>query len=259
MAHTGRARCVVSRDLYSLNRKYGRPRVLSDPFHDNTPASLRELLRKGDSELRWGDFKALLGPHLPAGTYEEVAYFLPLAFDYIRTDKALALDLCSSLVWFCSKYTEQLAADRVVDAARDQMLGLLRQWTSQFVVTHFDRSMCIERGWAKLQYFDLVEGSETVCQMLCDLSEYSTHANISERFILELIDFGTDPIKAAWLLALLRARNDVYHPPATQRLELASVDYSLLRASYDLVEANDKIRDCSPTYWRDIVTELGLG
>jgi hypothetical protein len=259
MAHTGRAGCVLSRDLYSLNRRYGRPRTLSDPFHDNTPAGLRELLRKADSEFHWGDFKTLLGPHLPAGTYEEVAYFLPLAFDCVRADKAIALDLCSSLVWFCSKYAEQLAADKVVDAARDQLLGLLRHWTSRFAVTHFDRSMCIERGWEKLQYFDLVEGSDTVCQMLCDLSEYPTHADISERFIFELIDFGTDPIKAAWLLALLRARNDVYHPPVTQRLELTSVDYTLLGSAYDLVQADDNVRGCSPTYWRDTVTRIGLG
>jgi hypothetical protein len=63
----------VSRDLYELQSKYLRPGALSDPFRDNTPATLRELLRNTDSELRWGGFNALLGPHLPAGTYEEVA------------------------------------------------------------------------------------------------------------------------------------------------------------------------------------------
>jgi hypothetical protein len=95
--------------------------------------------------------------------------------------------------------------------------------------------------------------------MLCDLCEYSTHADIFERFIFDLMDFGADSTKAAWLLALLRTRNDVYHPPPTQRLELAAVDYTLLRSVYDLAQANKKIRDCSPTYWRDTVTELGLG
>jgi hypothetical protein len=135
----------LSADLYGLQRKYGRPRTLSDPFHDNSPASLREPLRRNDSELRWGDFKTLLGPHLPAGAYEEVAYFLPLAFDCISNDKTIALDLCSSVVWFCSKYEEQLTADRVVDAARGQLHGLLRQWTSEFNVTHFDRLMCVEK------------------------------------------------------------------------------------------------------------------
>jgi hypothetical protein len=239
----GNGRYALTRNLYELQRRYGRPRVLSDPFHDNTPATLRDLLSKADSDLRWGDFKTLLGPHLPAGTYEQVAYFLPLAFDRIRADKTVALDLCSSLVWFCSEYQEQLAADKVVDTARDQLLDLLRQWTSRFNVTHFDRSMCVAKGWVKLQYFDLVETSETVCQMLCDLASYSTHADIADRFILELISFGPDPIKAAWLLELLRAREgDVYRPPPIQRLELVSADHSLLLSAYELTQTDRESR-----------------
>jgi len=129
--------------------------VLSDPFHDNTPAGLRDLLSKADSDLDRGDFRTLLGPHVPAGTYEEVVYFLPLAFDFIRTDPAVALDLCSSLVWFCSKYNRELSADKAVEAARRELLGLVHQWTSRFDVTHFDRPMCLAKGWFKLQYFDL--------------------------------------------------------------------------------------------------------
>lgn len=131
-------------DLYLLQRKHARPRALTDPSNDNAPADLKALLRKGDGLLRWGDFNTLLGPHLPAGTYEEVAYFLPLAFDYIRSVDTVALDLCSSLVWFCSEYKEQLAADRAIDTARQQILGLLRNWTSRFNVAHFDRSMCLD-------------------------------------------------------------------------------------------------------------------
>jgi len=245
-------------DLYLLQRKHARPRALTDPFNDNAPANLTALLRKGDSELRWGDFKTLLGPHLPAGTYEEIAYFLPLAFDYIRSDDAVALDLCSSLVWFCSEYKDQLAADRAIDTARHQLLGLLRKWTSQFNVVHFDRSMCLEKGWVKKDYFDLVERSETLCQTLCNLVEYEAHADLTERFILELIDFGPDAVKASWLLELMRAREDVYRPPQNQRLELASADHALLLAAYKLTQTVAEIRDCSPTYWRDALAKIGF-
>jgi hypothetical protein len=234
--------------------------VLSDPFRDNSPAGLHELLSKSDAELQWGDFKALLGPHLPAGTYEEVVYFLPLAFNCIRADPKVALDLCSSLAWFCSKYQEQLAGDKFADIVRDELRALLRDWTSRFNLTHFDRSTCLEKGWVKLQYLDLVESSETVCQMLCDLTEYATHADLADRFILELIGFGADPIKAAWLLELLRAREgDVYRPPQIPRLDLASADHSLLSAAYELTQTNCEVRNASPTYWRDTMIQLGMG
>lgn len=244
--------------LYLLQRKHARPRALTDPFNDNAPPDLKALLGKGDGELRWGDFKTLLGPHLPAGAYEEVAYFLPLAFDYIRSDAAVALDLCSSLVWFCSEYKDQLASDKAIDTAREQLLGLLREWTSQFKVAHFDRSMCLEKGWVKKEYFDLVDKSETVCQTLCDLVEYAAHADLADRFLLELIDFGPDAVKASWLLELMRAREDVYHPPQNQRLDLASADNALLLAAYKLTQTVAEIRDASPTYWRDALAQIGF-
>jgi hypothetical protein len=94
----------MTSELHILHRKYRRPKTLSDTFHDNTPAGLRELVAKPDERLGWGDFKDLLGPHLPAGTYDEVVYFLPLAFDHVRAKNWDALDLCSSLAWFCSEY-----------------------------------------------------------------------------------------------------------------------------------------------------------
>ena len=250
----------MNRDLRNLQRRHPRPQVLSDPCRDNTPAGLKHLLRKKDGELRWGDFKTLLGPFLPAGTYEEVAYFLPLAFDLIRSDEHVALDLCSSLAWFCSKYNEQLEADKVRGAARNELLDLLRYWTSRFKLTHFDRSECVAKGWVKLQYLDLVERSETVCQMLTDLYEYATHADIADRFVLELMNFDADPIKAAWLLELLRARQEgVYRPPSIPGLKLASADHGLLSAAYEIARKSGEIRDSSPTYWGDTMSHLGMG
>lgn len=248
----------MSRDLYKLQRIHRRPHVLSDPFHDNIPAGLRDLLSKADSELSWGDFRILLGPHVPAGTYEEVVYFLPLAIDHMRACRRDALDLSSSVVWFTSKYQDYLAHDKASDMVRAELLSLLREWTSRFRVSHFDRSGCLEKGWVKLQYLDLVEDSETVCQMLCDLTEYAAHAVVADRLILELVDFGDDSVKAAWLLELIRAREDVYRPAPSQRLDLASADHALLSSAKKLVQADSEISGHSPTYWPDTYSRIGL-
>src|ERR1700753_2244700 len=109
--------------------------------------------------------------------------------------------------------------------------------------------MCLQKGWVKKEHFDLIERSETVCQTLCDLVEYAAHADLTERFIQELIDFGRDTVKASWLLELMRAREDVYRPPQNRRLDLASADHALLLAAYKLTQTSTEIRDCSPTYW----------
>ena len=111
----------------------------------------------------------------------------------------------------------------------------------------------------KLQYKDLVERSETVCQMLSDLYEYATHAEIADRFVLDLVNFGTDPIKAAWLLELLRARQEgVYRPPAIPGLELTAADHGLLSAAYELAQTSSEIRQSSPTYWADTMGRVGM-
>jgi hypothetical protein len=248
----------MTSELHILHRKYGRPKMLSDPFHDNTPAGLRELVAKPDERLGWGDFKDLLGPDLPAGTYDEVVYFLPLAFDHVRAKNWDALDLCSSLAWFCSEYSDRLASDNVVEAARAELGALLREWTARFAIVHFDKSACASKGWS-LGHFDLVEMSETVCEMLCDLVRYTRHADIAEQFIVDLVNFDANPVVAAWLLELIRSREDVaYRPPLLPRLEEASTDHRLLRTAYESTQTNEQIRESSPTYWRDTLSKLGI-
>jgi hypothetical protein len=245
-------------DLFSLQGKHPRPQSLSDPFHDNTSVSLRQLLSKPDDALRWGDFTILLGPHLPAGTYDEVAYFLPLAFNCIRANKGDALDLCSSLVWYCSEYANDLASDGVLDSARGELRDLLRDWTARFTIIHFDKSACVAKGW-RLEYLDLVDMSETVCEMMCDLVGYARHADIVEQFVRDLIDFGTNPSAAAWLLELIRSREGVaYRPPLLPLLEETSVDHRILLTAYELSQTHGEIRDSSPTYWRDTLCQLGI-
>lgn len=203
--------------LFALQRKHPRPRSLSDPFHDNTSDSLRQLLSKPD-----------------------------------------ALDLCSSLIWFCSEHANDLASDKALESARGELRDLLRDWTARFVLIHFDKSACVGKGW-RLQYLDLVEMSETVCEMLGYLVEYERHADIAERFIGDLIDFGTNPFAAAWLLELIRSREDsAYRPPLFSLLEEVSVDHRILQTAYELTQTHGEIRDSSPTYWRDTLSQLGI-
>lgn len=57
-----------------------RPQSLSDPFGDNSEFALNQVLSRPEEQLDWGDCQCLLGPHLPAETYEELLHFLPRAF-----------------------------------------------------------------------------------------------------------------------------------------------------------------------------------
>jgi len=97
---------------------YSRPKSLSDPHHDNFKYELKELLTAPDESLNFSQFRSLLGPYLPAGTYEETCYFLPLPFTYILTHDDDALRLVTTLVWYCSEYADKLRSDRILEDAR---------------------------------------------------------------------------------------------------------------------------------------------
>lgn len=239
-----------------LRVPHARPKSLSDPFHDHTPEGTRELLSKRDGELSWADFQCLLGPFLPAGTYQESVYFLPLAFEHIASHDDDALDLVTSIVWFVSEYACDLERDGLLDAARDRISECFEKWTAEFSVTHFDKPACEEKGWG-LPYFDYVEPVEVVCVGTCDLIRFERHADLARAFFRELGENGTDGTKAAWFLELSRAYYDICHPPKDPSIARVLTDRDNLDRA--VVLARPIVgRESSPTYWTDTLNALAI-
>ena len=124
---------MLEKLIYS---KYSRPKKLSDPYSDFTPRMLKELLNKSNSELRWSDYSSLFGPHLPAGTYEEVIYFLPNAFSHLKNHEYDALDLVTPIFGFCSKNIERLKGDGLDKAIKEKIVECLNYWVRAVSYTH---------------------------------------------------------------------------------------------------------------------------
>ena len=239
-----------------LRLRHKRPKSLSDPFHDHTEEHARKLLSKPDSQLVWSDYQCLLGPFLPAGTYRESVYFLPLAFEHIASHDDDALDLITSIIWFVSEYADELKQDGILDASRDRIAECFEKWTSQFTVVHFDQSACQQKGW-KLAYFDYVKHVEVICEGACDLVRFERHADLASSLFQSLKDNTTDAVRAAWFLELARARNDVYHPPAVSPISAILADREATSRAAELARpmiANES----SPTYWTDTLNALGI-
>lgn len=243
---------------------YPRPKKLSDPHFDFTPESLKELLATPDDQLDWYQLKCLLGPFLPAGTYQESVYFLPLAFANLhRGDAPLdlttsddALDLTTSVTWFVSEYADDLAADGLLDDCRSGIAGCLLHWTRDFTVIHFNKDACAAKGWV-LRYFDYVQRSETICETLCDLERFARHADLADAFITRLAS-SDELVSVSWFLELARRQNDVYHPPARESFQRHFTNIALLRQKQAIAEARLRSITASPTYLNDVFTKLGL-
>lgn len=234
---------------------YSRPTKLSDPHFDFTPESLKELLATPDDQLQWHQLQSLLGPFLPAGTYQESVYFLPFAFAYLYHGDN-ALDLTTSVTWFVSEYADDLEADGLLEECRAEIAGCLQHWIQSFTVIHFDGDACAVKGWG-LRYFDYVESSETICQTLCDLDRFARLADMADTFISQLV-LSDKPASIGWFLELARAQTDVYQPPTRESFQRYFTDIALLKQKQALVEDNLTPTTMSPTYWKDTFTKLGL-
>lgn len=234
-----------------------RPSSLSDPFHDNNPESLRSLLTLPDIDLKFSDFRILLGPYLPAGTYAETVYFLPILFKHMHNHPDDCLDLCTTAAWYISEHTDLLESDGILDDAADALNGCLVKWTADFQVIHYDRTACETKGWS-LTYMDYVVGEEAVCEFLNDLIEFENQANIAENFIYKMVHDDRGLSCAAWHLNLAASYGEVYSPPKLPAIKKNLLLRPALKSAADMVRNEPEMLAVSPTYWNDVFVKLGL-
>lgn len=240
-----------------LKALYKRPSKLSDPYHDFTPGMLSDLLSKKDEEFRWYDYSDLFGPHLPAGTYEEVIYFLPQAFSYLIAHEDNALDLVIPIFGFCSKNIEKLENDGLANEVKLSIMQCLKYWVKDFRIIYFDKDACLKKGWG-VDYKDLVVGSEVICEAITGLVRFKTLKDIAVEFIKLLAYQNDDVIKSSWFLELSRARFDVYRPSENPVIYELLVNENLLDNAYATVWSEAMDQKISPTYWRDTFNQLGI-
>ena len=111
--------------------KYQKPTRLSDPGSDFSPKELNRILSKEDAELDWADFDRLFSGKMPAGTYEEVRYYIPLACAYIENRR----DACDFFehfsIWIEDNYA-RLKEDGLIASIVAAFHALFRKATSSF-------------------------------------------------------------------------------------------------------------------------------
>lgn len=241
----------------SFQTNRSRPRRLSDPDDEYAADRFAEILATPDHDLDWRQYRALLGPYSTAGTYEEVVYFLPLAFDYVLRHDGDALDLITSLVWFSSQYETNLRQDRLHNSVRDRLRICLAHWTRDLQIIHFDREACRQKGWG-LQYNDYVVHSEVVCQCNEDLVRFKDHADLALEFTKSLADHQQDKTKASWFLHYSAARFDAYTPPNDKQIRAILEDRSLLLGAASFVSSQFTGEERQSTYWNDLFLKLEL-
>ena len=111
--------------------KYKKPTRLSDPFNDFSQEELTGILAKKDAELGWRDFDCIFQGRMPAGTYEEVCYYIPPVCTYIENQR----DACNFFehfsIWIEVNY-ERVKEDGLIAPIVSAFHTLFRKATSSF-------------------------------------------------------------------------------------------------------------------------------
>ena len=113
--------------------KYKKPVRLSDPMCDFSQEELAGILSKQDAELDWRDFDCLFQGTLPAGTYEEVRYYIPPACSYIE-NHADACDFLEHFSVWIEDNSERLKKDDLLAPVVSAFHNLFRKATSSFLL-----------------------------------------------------------------------------------------------------------------------------
>jgi hypothetical protein len=235
--------------------KHPRPEKLSDPTQDFTPEMVQEILAVPDNKMQALQFRLLFGPYLPAGTYAENIYFLPLAFRYAISDKRDVYDMLPPLIWFVSEYAVQLGKDGFLDKVRDCLRECFTYWTKEFALF---QGIAKGQGWGASHYV-YVKHSGEIDTMLYELVRFREHADLAEEFVQDLAYSETDPIKAAWYLHLARDRRIfVQRLPDEKAIPNLLSRTKRLRRAAELVRRRLPTQDASPLYWYQTFKTLNL-
>ncbi len=182
-----------------------RPSVLSDPYYEHGEERCRGFLAMNDADLTWHHFAQFFGP-VPAGTFDEVAYFLPLAFRHMQAKRDGYGENLAGFVYWLSDSQDDLARVGATAMVTAELRRTLDAWTETFHVTHHDKDACRAKGWT-LDYADHVDCSEDVAELVHGLVKQKAFAEVAEAFIAGLAASDAAS-EAAWYLEFTRWQED---------------------------------------------------
>jgi hypothetical protein len=158
--------------------KYPKPAQLSDPHQDWTenPEVLAEIISKPDEALTVEDFYCIFQGSLPAGTYEESAYYIEKCFLYIVAQDEIKVDRCpGQFFWWLDINRQRLE----VDCLWDQIVALTEATL-----------------WKLLERFELHDLTEQECDhngIDFRYSIYPNNANTVQTMVEEMLTYESFP------------------------------------------------------------------
>jgi hypothetical protein len=270
--------------------KYARPSKFSNPYNHFSTKELSIILKKADDELEWYDFAKIFHFETPAGTYQEIVYFLPWVLRYFEMHAYNSREFFGNLLYFIASEEKQLREERLFTSCIDSLYSAFKNWTSTFKVVHYDKEACRKKGWG-LEYDDVVERCEVVFEFIDDLCYEENLSFLATDLVKFLADVTNEPVRSAWFLEYVY-RNRKYYgfysdeniqalkqkmkkdiglgddfdppeldmTPTKKNPEISKIvfDSGLIKRHYLKIKDSIIKEEKSPTYWKDLITYLHI-
>ncbi len=174
---------------------YSRPLKLSDPFGDFMSEEdrefLRGIIRKSDDTLGWEELSCIFQGILPAGTYEECAYFIPWALKFMASGDDAASSLVDEFCRWCDENIESLKNDLLWNEILGFFIKLFVDCTGKLV---------LYRNGDGVLYPENLDIAETVLECFDSMKRIDTGIAPFLSLLCENMDYP----KAVWTLTLSR-------------------------------------------------------
>lgn len=232
--------CVMEEIYTTIQKicsKYPRPEKFSDPGGDFSEEELSELIRKQDSDLTEGDLMCIFQGALPAGEYQEVMYFLPIALEHVAGNQEN--DTLDNLLRWISYNQNALQADNCYDDLLIFFELLFVQWTS---------------------FFDLKGDYPVNCSVVLTLIEELNEPAFNlygDTLLQKNLGEAATYEKAAWLIYLLESHLWGWKK-ISPYLSRVAADKNLLKKAYDLIVSEVMEDEKLLLFWDGIFNRVGI-
>ena len=113
---------------------YPRPTKLSDPNYDFTPEECAAILAVPDERMGFRELGSIFQSYLPAGTYEERAYFIPRVLRFLDDRGDDASDIADNFLDWVAVQKAELESDGLLLPICVHLQELLRSCLSELRV-----------------------------------------------------------------------------------------------------------------------------
>ena len=110
---------------------YPRPTKLSDPNYDFSPEECAAILAVPDEKMGFQELRNIFQSYLPAGTYEECAYFIPRVLRFLDERDKEVCDLADDFLIWVGESKADLERDGLFVPISHHLQELLRDCLSE--------------------------------------------------------------------------------------------------------------------------------